>query len=111
MTPPRRPCFCSPRVSVTTSAPMSDSIIEANGPGPRPANSTIATPARGTTELARCRHRALCHHLDQVGAVDRRSMDVAHQTIGGNLDTVERRSRPVSLQRGLDGVNPHHAVL
>ena len=35
------------RSSVTTSAPMSASIMQANGPGPMPANSTMRKPASG----------------------------------------------------------------
>src|SRR5213075_3169200 len=40
--------FLAPtRSSVTTSAPMSASIMQANGPGPMPANSTMRVPASG----------------------------------------------------------------
>src|SRR3954447_1722162 len=40
--------FLAPtRSSVTTSAPMSASIMQANGPGPMPANSTTRKPASG----------------------------------------------------------------
>ena len=34
--------------------------------------------------------RALRHHLDQIGAVGRRSMDIRQQPVSGNLDAVER---------------------
>ena len=40
--------FLAPtRSSVTTSAPMSASIMHANGPGPMPANSTMRMPVSG----------------------------------------------------------------
>src|SRR6202022_3953527 len=40
--------FLAPtRSSVTTSAPMSASIMQAKGPGPMPANSTMRKPASG----------------------------------------------------------------
>jgi hypothetical protein len=35
-------------------------------------------------------NRALRHHLDQVGAIVRRAMKIAHQPARGNLDAVER---------------------
>src|SRR5205823_8457994 len=40
--------FLAPmRSSVTSSAPISASSMQANGPGPMPANSTMRTPASG----------------------------------------------------------------
>ena len=41
---PRTDCARSTRI---TSAPMSDNIMAANGPGPMPAISTIRKPERG----------------------------------------------------------------
>ena len=46
--------------------------------------------------------RALRHHLDQVGAVGGRAMDIRQQTVSGNPDAVERARRPIGLQRRLD---------
>src|SRR6266478_6928947 len=44
--------FLAPtRSSVTTSAPISASIMQANGPGPMPANSTMRKPVRGPEAL------------------------------------------------------------
>src|SRR6516165_10074046 len=148
------------RSSVMTSAPMSASNMQAKGPGPMPANSTMRKPASGPearTELcgaglsstvalpssfsfdgnclalrshwqarftyngcgkmhaarnglraayvascvewlsARGRHRALRHHLDQVGAVLGGAVDVVHQVARRYRGAVERAGRPVGL--------------
>jgi hypothetical protein len=58
--------FLAPtRSSVTTSAPMSASSMQANGPGPMPANSTMRMPASGP--LARCGEAVLSDEV--VGSV------------------------------------------
>ena len=51
--------------------------------------------------LATLLYRALCHDLNEVGAVVGRSVDVADQSVGGDPDAVEGGRRPVSLQRSL----------
>ena len=55
-------------------------------------------------------HRALGHHLDQIGAVIGRAVDIAHQAGVRNLDAVESARRPIRLERGFDGANAHDRV-
>src|SRR5436305_649932 len=100
MMAPRRPCFCSPRISVTTSAPISASIIDAKGPGPRPANSTMRMPASGPA----ARGFDAC-------ASDEVNVSVTSQIhlslFGGCLWIVP----PGIAQRHLGGIRPQFCVL
>ena len=43
--------ICFGRTSVITSAPISASSMQANGPGPMPANSTMRVPFSGPVAL------------------------------------------------------------
>src|SRR6266403_3082709 len=54
--------------------------------------------------------RALRHHLDQMGAIVRRAMNIAHQPVSGNPDAAECARGPVGLQHGLDGRHPRDAA-
>src|SRR5205085_3703343 len=124
--------FLAPtRSSVTTSAPISANIMQAKGPGPMPANSTIRNPASGPEVrgfdcaadlsstwffrvkalLAGGGDRSLRHHLDQIGAIVCRTMDIAQQPGRGNGEVVERARRPVRTQGLLDRRQAHDAAL
>ena len=59
------------------------------------------------TLLTRRSHRALSHNFDQVGAIIRGSVNIAHQTVGGDFHAIDRGCRPVRLQRRLDD---RHAI-
>ncbi len=53
-----------------------------------PAGST-ETWREVENSLATLLYRTLCHNLDEVGAVVGRSVDVAHQSVGGDPNAVE----------------------